>query len=233
VTFEVRSNSPPGAAIVLRKDGRILASQRAPEMTFVSETGHGTYRVEIELPNATGIAWIFSNPIYVRPREWGREVPTVHAEAIDASNIQPGPWHVEHGDGSTANFSQKDSRSPVEFSYRLAGGARAGQFAALGISVGGGLRNRTRLAFGTQAAQPMRISVQARRPGSGERWQRSIYLDAEPRDVIVPFAEMTPVDTRATFDPMVADTILFVVDTTNTMPGSSGRFTISDLRVER
>ena len=48
-------------------------------------------------------------------------------------------------------------------------------------------------AFARSASRPMRISVQARHPQSGDRWQRSIYLDAEPRDVIVPFDEMTPV----------------------------------------
>ena len=70
-------------------------------------------------------------------------------------------------------------------------------------------------------------------PQSGERWQRSIYLDAEPRDVIVRFAEMTPVGSSGAFDPALADTLLFVVDTTNTLPGTAGSFTLENLRVER
>jgi len=79
----------------------------------------------------------------------------------------------------------------------------------------------------------MRVSVQARHPRSGNRWQRSIYLDAEPRDLIVRFADMTPVGSSGTFDPALADVLLFVVDTTNTLPGTAGSFTVSDLRVER
>jgi hypothetical protein len=34
----------------------------------------------------------------------------------------------------------------------------------------------------------MRVSVQARQPQSGERWRRSIYLDGEIRDVVIPFS---------------------------------------------
>jgi hypothetical protein len=79
----------------------------------------------------------------------------------------------------------------------------------------------------------MRVSVQARHPGTGDRWQRSIYLDTEPRDVIVRFADMTPIGSSNTFDPGSADTLLFVVDATNTLPGAAGTFTLENLRVER
>ena len=102
------------------------------------------------------------------------------------------------------------------------------------ISVGNALTNRTRLAFRAQASQAMRISVQARRPRSGERWQRSIYLDTSPREIIVPFEELRPVGTAtAAFDPSLVDTVLFVADTTNSLPGTTGTFSIGNLRVER
>jgi hypothetical protein len=79
----------------------------------------------------------------------------------------------------------------------------------------------------------MRISVQARQPQSGDRWQRSIYLDSESRDIIVPFADMTPVGSAPPFDPALADTLLFVIDTTNSAPGTEGSVTIENLRVEK
>ena len=79
----------------------------------------------------------------------------------------------------------------------------------------------------------MRVSVQARHPGTGGRWRRSVYFDTTPRDITVVFGELVPVAASGTFDPAATDTILFVVDTMNTRPGTSGRFTISDLRVER
>ena len=79
----------------------------------------------------------------------------------------------------------------------------------------------------------MRLSLQARKP-SGDRWQRSIYVDATARAFVVPFTELRPVPGTAAphFVPADIDTVLFVVDTTNTQPGSAGRFDISDLKVD-
>ena len=114
---------------------------------------------------------------------------------------------MEKDEGSDARVAQADPpRGPVEFTYRLADGVRRGQYAALGISVGNALTDRTRIRFHAHASQPMRISVQARRPRSGERWQRSIYLDTEPREVAVPFTDMRPVDSSGRFDPSLVDT---------------------------
>ena len=61
-----------------------------------------------------------------------------------------------------------------------------------------------------------------------------IYLDEQARDIIVPFAGMAPVGATVTrrFDPKQIDTVLFVVDTTNTQPGSDGSFTLTDVKVE-
>jgi hypothetical protein len=141
---------------------------------------------------------------------------------------------VEKDNESSAEITQKDyPTGPVQFTFRLAGGDRSGRYAALGIGVGQALAERTRVALRARASRPMRVSVQARHPRSGNRWQRSIYLDAEPRDLIVRFADMTPVGSSGTFDPALADVLLFVVDTTNTLPGTAGSFTVSDLRVER
>jgi hypothetical protein len=236
IAFTVRTNAQAGGEIVLRKDGRIVSRNPLPTLTFES-TGEGTYRVEVYLAGAPGdppVPWIVSNPIYVRTAGWGRSAPIAVETPTITRTIQGGPWHAEKDAESSAQISQKDRREgPVEFSFRLAAGDRVGKYAALGIGVGTVLTERTRLAFRAYASRPMRVSVQARHPKSGERWQRSIYLDPEPRDVIVRFAEMTSVESTGTFDPSLADTILFVVDTTNTLPGTAGMFTVSDLRVER
>ena len=236
ITFTARANASSGGVIVLRKDGRILTQRPLPELA-IEAAGEGTYRIEVYLSSAPGdppIPWIVSNPIYVRPPGWG--VPTtVAVEAAEISRgIQGGPWHVEKDDESSAQFAQKDYPvGPVQFDFRLASGDRAGRYAALGIGVGKALTERTRLAFRARASRPMRVSIQARHPQSGNRWQRSIYLDSEPRDAVVRFAEMTPIGTSAVFDPALADTLLFVVDTTNTLPGTDGSFTLEDLRIER
>jgi hypothetical protein len=197
------------------------------------------YRVEVYLSNSSGeppAPWIVSNPIYVEPAGWGVTAPVKPLPpAIDSWNIQGGPWHVERDNRSSGTLAQRDPpKGSVDFSYHLGDGGRAGQYAALAMSAGNSLTGHDRLAFRAVAAKPMRVSVQVRRPSTGDRWQRSVYLDQSARDIVVGFAEMTAVGTNITarFTPSEIDTILFVVDTTNTAPDSAGRFTVSDLRVE-
>jgi hypothetical protein len=236
ITFTARANAPAGGSIVLRRDGRILRENPLPTLN-VQTAGEGTYRVEVNLANAPGeppIPWIVSNPIFVRPDAWGVELPPVYEAPTIARGVQGGPWHTEKDEGASAAVAQKNyPTGPVELTFRLGSVPRVGTYAALGIGVGKALAERTQLAFRARASRPMRVSVQARHPDTGDRWQRSIYLDAEARDVIVRFAEMTPVGSSGTFDPALADTLLFVVDTTNTPPGTAGSFTLENLRVER
>ena len=234
--FSARTNASTGGVIALRKDGRILTQQPLPSLAFET-MGEGTYRVEVYLTQAPGepmIPWIVSNNIYVRPDGWGRPSDAAVGSPSITQDIQGGPWHAEKDDESAAQVAQKDAPAgPVELTFRLAGGDRAGRYAALGIGVGNALTERTQVAFRAHASRPMRVSVQARHPKSGARWQRSVYLDTEPRDVVVRFAEMTPVGGQGAFDPALADTLLFVVDTINTSPGTTGSFTLENLRVER
>jgi hypothetical protein len=238
IAFTARVNATTGGVIALRKDGTIVQQHPVPELKFDAPQGTGVYRVEVYLSNSQGhppAPWIVSNPIYIEPPGWGAAPLKPLAPAIDSWNIQGGPWHVEHETRSSGTFAQRGAPTgPVDFSYQLAEGARAGQYAALVMSAGNSLTSHSRLAFGAVAAKPMRVSVQVRRPSTGDRWQRSVYLDKSARDIVIPFAEMTAVgsNSNARFTPSDIDTILFVVDTTNTAPASAGRFTVSDLRVE-
>jgi hypothetical protein len=83
----------------------------------------------------------------------------------------------------------------------------------------------------------MRLSVQVRVPGGadGQRWQRSVYVDSTPREVVVDLADMQPVDRRTALRPVSArvQSILLVVDTVNTRPGTSGEITILNAKVVR
>lgn len=236
LTFSARVNARSGGVIILRRDGRILTQSPLPALSRES-AGEGTYRIEVYLSDAPGdppTPWIVSNPIYVRSPAWGSTPAAIAPTTTITRGVQGGPWHVEKDDASTAQVVQKDyPTGPVQFTFRLGAGERAGKYAALGIGVGQGLTERTHLSMRAHASQPMRISVQARQPGTGRRWQRSVYVDTTPRDIIVRFADMRPIGTSGMFDPAVADTLLFVVDTTNTAPGTAGSLTITDLRVER
>ena len=83
----------------------------------------------------------------------------------------------------------------------------------------------------------MRVSIQVRaevpnaRP---ERWQRSVFVDASDRERVVAFDDMTPVGETHTPRPPRASVrnVMFVVDTTNTKPGQSGRIWIKNVRLE-
>lgn len=240
VTFLARVNATTGGVIALRKDGKLVTEHPVPELRFEAPAGPGVYRVEVYLSNAPGqppIPWIVSNPIYVEPAGWGQPTVPPRAPVTDSWNIQGGPWHAEQGHGSTGRLTAHErADGPIEFNYQLAEGSRAGQYAALVISAGNSLTGHTHLAFQAHASGPVRLSVQARRPAgaAGERWQRSVYLDQTPRDIVIGFNDMTPVGhtSRQIFDPPQIDTLLFVVDTTNTAPGASGQFELNNLRVE-
>jgi len=236
-TLVARTNATGTGSIALRKDGRPVAEQPLPELKFETKGEPGTYRVEVVVANAPGtppVPWIVSNPIYVHPEEWGTETPAVVPVPTISLSIQGGPWRVETDAASTARVSQTDPpKGPVEFSFRLGDGAQANQYAALVVGVGKALTDRTHLALRAQARSPMRVSIQARQPQSGERWQKSVYLDEQVRDVIVPLREMLPVGAGGTFDSGKADTLMLVLDLNNTNPGGAGAITIHDLRIER
>jgi hypothetical protein len=79
--------------------------------------------------------------------------------------------------------------------------------------------------------------VQLRAPGGqqGERWQRSVFLDRAPREVTVYFDDITPVGLTNRRRPNLSeiDSVLFVVDTTNTELGNGGQVWIDDVRYGR
>jgi hypothetical protein len=91
-----------------------------------------------------------------------------------------------------------------------------------------------RLMFTARADRPMRVSVELRTT-RGDRWHRSVYLDQQPRAITVFFDELTPrgMTTPAQPDLVGVDTVLFVVDTVNSKPGSSGQFWLDEIRYGR
>jgi hypothetical protein len=81
----------------------------------------------------------------------------------------------------------------------------------------------------------MRLSAQLRFPPDDRRWVKSVYIDSEKREVVAPVERMVAADrSRAPIpDPATARSLLFVVDLVNAKPGSTGEFTITDVRLRR
>jgi hypothetical protein len=84
----------------------------------------------------------------------------------------------------------------------------------------------------------MRVSVQLRTPDVGRtlrRWQRSVYVDTVVREHVVEFDDLSPSPgTEAGKPPLdQVNTVLLVVDTVNTKPGSSGTLWVADPALQR
>jgi hypothetical protein len=73
-------------------------------------------------------------------------------------------------------------------------------------------------------------------PGSGDgaRWERSVYLDQEPRQIVVRFEELRAAeDGSGRLDLKQVDSLLFVIDTVHTPARTSGTIRVEEVRLER
>jgi len=109
----------------------------------------------------------------------------------------------------------------------LASGPPASQFVALSVDTPRGVAPNDRISFQARAERPLRISVQLRAGQS--RWARSVFVDTVNQPHVIPFDDFRGVDEAAPGRVPVSDvkTVLFVIDTTNTKPGTSGRLWIA------
>jgi hypothetical protein len=192
----------------------------------------GDVRFEVRVPNAPGappVPWIVSNPLYF-------PLPSVVPLAIARDEVliplaTGASWHVEKDPDSSARIS--NSGSDVTLEYTLASGPRRSQFAAAATDLQGTAPAFKAIAFSIVASHPGRVSVQLRYPtGGGERWAKSVYADAAPRQVSVPVDRMVPADFQNGHAPdtSTARSLLFVVDLTNARPGDSNSIRVSDVR---
>src|SRR5262249_874475 len=103
-------------------------------------------------------------------------------------------WSVEHDESSKADLIASSSQMILRFSLGTRPVVRPRVALA---ATPHPLPPNGRLTFSMRASRPMRVSVQLR-AGSGERWQRSVYVDTVDRDQNVAFDDFTPVGVTAT-----------------------------------
>ncbi len=232
-TVSVKASLPRDAEIVIIGNGREVGQATTPEAATRLEPGIAAARVEVRVPRSPGtppVPWLVTNPVYFLPP------PPPPASISSPGEIVPLQgelgWHVEKDPRSVATLTTSGQRLSLE--YALAPGVRASQFVAVGADVKSGLPGLEQLLFAASARRPSRVSVQLRyTQRGGERWGSSVYLDAAPREIVVPLDRMRPLDRQhgGPPDPAAASSVLFVADLTNAKPGDSNSFSITAVRI--
>lgn len=218
---------------VLNIGSEAMSWTSSPLLTATPEPFNDGPRHRLEViaersPGNPQVPWILTNWIGPPPALPVPPVPPL-GESVPVSLSSA--WRAEHDPDSSGRVSGAESLVTLE--YRLAAGERRSQFVAAAVDIEGQAPFEV-LAFRARANRPMRVSVQLRFRPDDRRWVRSIYLDAVERDVRIPLADMLAAEQRGAPMPLLSSvrSLLFVVDLVNATPGSSGSFTISDLRAD-
>jgi hypothetical protein len=226
IALRVRTNAPDGFSTVVYKDEAVWATDRRRDFTVSGGNGPGVFRLEVRSDRP----WLYSNPIYV-----GERTPPGKPDSLPATRSMPlfetetTGWRLESDDASTraVDITPVGDRHDLRFTFGLAGAQAANQMVALVRLIPEHLDGYDRLTFTARADQPMRMSVQLRVSDERHplhRWQRSVYVDTTERQSTLFLNQFTAVAGSEPHPPLDrVDSVMFVVDTTNTRPGSSGR----------
>jgi hypothetical protein len=244
VTFHVRTNMPADMTAVIRNGPATL--RRSPDAEFSVEApgNPGAYWLAVvsARPETLGITWVRTNPIYIRAENAAppQPGPTTQMPAGDPGvalfdGTTSSGWRIERDAGSEAalDVAALVDAPALRLRYGLAAGMSPPPFVALAYDLPDGVAESDSVAFNIRSEQPMRMSVQVRAPAGaddpGERWQDSVYVDAAPRDYTVALRGLSPVGATNTPLPRFSEvrSLLLVIDSVNTRPGTSGRVWIS------
>ena len=238
--------APPGTSIVLFKNGERVHEVTDAPLEMNGGKDPAVYRVEAYISRSPGgppVPWIVSNPIYAGltdARSVEGDPDQAPAFRIPARVMEA---TVESGRADTSRLGDPPDDSaaragepPLTWSYALAPGTASGQFAAVQIPVTGGLASYERVRFTVISPRPVRAWVQLRAPvGNTERWGSTFYADAQERVIDLPLRSFAPIGQTSSEQPPLdrVDSLLFVVDTMNFLPGASGSMVLSEIAFVR
>ena len=236
VLLHASANAPPATTLVMLRDGRRIQEVTDGRLEVNGGADPGAYRVEVYTRNAPGqppVPWMVSNPIYAGLESTMTDT-TPGAEPQSRMPARMSEVAAEFGsnDSSTVEVQATQSDPTMNWRFALAPGTPVGQFAAVRVPVSDGLTASERVRFRVAASAPMRVWVQLRAPvGNTERWGRTFYADTDARVVDVALATFAPIGVTSSPLPPLdrVDSLLFVVDTLNTLPGRSGSITLSEV----
>ena len=242
ITFEARvsdveKSGESQVRLTLLRGGAIAAQSRGPKLTFNPMSAPGVWRVEVSLAHRPLVPWLISNPIViVEPPDAATPASAQPAATKPAMlDLSAGIWAIEKHAGSSGGVAVEGAGQ--RFSYALAGGESSGQYAAA-VRATDNAEAWDTVVVTARAAAPARVWVQLRLTdsGSGQRWGRSIYLDATPRTYRLPIRDFAPLEPRPTgLRPNVVQVraVLLVADTVNTRPGGQGAVIVERIGLER
>jgi hypothetical protein len=234
VTLEARVAAPAGTELVLFRDGEILQRVSGDTLRIPIGAAPGVYRIEAHLPARRGrpnVPWLVANPIYVNLKSRHAVSPPVEKDVVSRSSLAADEWRTESSAGSDSVLRATPSAA-LDWRVRLAEGPAVAQFAAIAFAANHRLANFDRVRFRMTAGRPMRIWAQLRlpQPRGDQRWATSFYVDGSAQTIDLAFADFRPLGPVASDHPPLADidAFLIVVDTLNTLPGTSTTFTVED-----
>jgi hypothetical protein len=245
VALRIQSNAPAGFTTNVYEGTRLLSSARdTQDLTIHASADPGVYWTEIVRSGSVShVPWVRSNPIYVR-------APLEAAPAATPPSVMPSlihslldpaapPARLELSKAGGA-IERVDGTDGVRLRVRaiLEGGTATNQAVALVFDTPEGIAAYDRAFLHLRADRPMRVSVQLRGgqgASAGDRWTRSIYLDAAWREYTLPFTDFVPAGLPHTASPALADvrSVMVVVDLTNTKPAFSGTISVQSVQLQR
>ena len=243
VVLHAKVEAPPGTTLALFRNGQRVHEVTDGPLEMNGGKDQAIYRVEAYTANAPGgpaVPWIVSNPIYagLSIKTLGSKIPE-HTARIPARTAEVAAEWGPRDTSTVVATPLRDQRSrrfagdpAIQWSYALAPGEAVGQFAAAAVPISPGLEAFERVRFEVTASAPMRAWVQLRvAVGNTERHGATFYADTQSRTVEIPFSKFRPIGvTTHTSAPLdKAQFLLFVVDTLNTLPGTTGSLTISEV----
>ena len=244
VLLTAAATAPRGTTLVLLRNGQRIHEVTDGTLEMNGGREPAAYRIEAYTPNPPGgpsVPWIVSNPIYVgfanaaSPSAGvGPLVSRIPARTAEVA-AESGPRDTSRA--VSAPLIEERSRTfagdpSVNWTFALSPGTPVGQFAAVAIPISPGLPSFERVRFVATAASPIRAWVQLRvAVGNTERYGATFFADQTPRTVDIPFTKFAPIGVTSNASAPLdkAAFLLFVVDTLNTLPGTSGSLTISEV----
>lgn len=243
VVLRVDANAPEGSTIRILSEGQTIATGGPAALEHEVPSDPGVYRVEIDVPRAPGVPpvpWVVSNAIYVGSRpapDTSITMPVISESAAVYTDGSASDWRIEksvRSEGTIGVVRSVDGTQLI-LRYGLGGTLSESPYVAAVVAAGSSLARFSGVMLTANAMSPMRLRIQLRAPGEGDRrWSKSIYLDEMRRNISMTFDELLPLGS-ATGPPKLDEIrdLLFVVDTVNTKQGASGQVWLDEIRYVR